>query len=68
MFQSEERVTKTIYKDFDLGFFSSSNFYGLEQVVQSHRTSCRRGWPRGFGQYILVLTPENLLPSNHFDM
>ena len=68
MFQSDKRVTKTIYKDFDLGSFSSSNSYGLEQVVQSHRKSCRRGWPRGFGQYILVLTPENLLPSNHFDM
>ena len=31
MFQSDERVTKTIYKDFDLGFFSSSKFTDLSK-------------------------------------
>ena len=30
--------------------------YGTEQVVHIHRTSCRSGWPRGFGE---------LNPSSH---
>ena len=32
----------------------------------THRASCRSGWPRGFGNCILALTPEYLLPFQWF--
>ena len=36
-----------------------SNGTELEQVVHTHRTSCRSRWPRGFGE---------LNPSSHFQI
>ena len=40
----------------DLWEIMNSNSAGLEQVVYTDQTSCRRGWQRGFGE---------LIPSHH---
>ena len=48
---------------------SNSNGPGRSQVVHKHRTSCRRGWPRGFGalnsspHWVPGLVPTYLLPQ-----
>ena len=50
----------------------NSNATELEQVVDTHRTSCRNGWPRGFGELNVNPSPhsppEYLLPSQQISL